>query len=78
MLVAATSARPATRCAEGGVAAKLLLMEEGGDPRHLPCSYHVRVLGHLPQMEAGIDGGDPGSAWGDGGGQWIEAGYGAR
>jgi hypothetical protein len=31
-----------------------------------------------PQMEAGVDGGDPGSAWGDGGGQWIEAGKAAR
>ena len=31
-----------------------------------------------PQMEAGVDGGDLGSAWGDGGGQWIEAGKAAR
>jgi hypothetical protein len=37
MLVAATSTRAATRCAQGGVVAKLPLMEEGGDPRHLPC-----------------------------------------
>jgi hypothetical protein len=31
-----------------------------------------------PQMEAGVDGEDPGSAWRDGGGQSIEAGKAAR